>query len=344
MATGHFGLIFHWGIYAVPAYDDIESASRRKIQNGSEWYKKRLYETGTFRPVSGYKETQDYHAKKFGSSFLYDDFRHYFKPTIDFTSWIGLAKQISATYVILTAKHHDGYCLWPTKSGAFCSERNLLGDFINAARAAGLSVGIYYSWSEFPTPGGHSGSMTKDYMKKVIIQMNELREYKPDIWWFDGHWEIKADHTHKTIEMIIAQLKIDNPYVWINDRLGEKLSTGDLGMSNFRVYEDRAIMTANPGVPWEHINTIGLSWGFNSTESEADTKSGLDLFNIYSSVSRLGGRTLFNLGPDAYGNFNSRECQSLIDFAKLRAASLISPTVAVSTIDETVVVTPINPQ
>lgn len=316
MTTGHVGLIFHWGIYSVPAYDDVESAPRRKIQNGSEWYKKRLYETSTFRPVSGAKETQEYHVKKFGATFPYDDFRHSFaQTTTDFKEWIALAKQISATYVILTAKHHDGYCLWPTKT-ALCSERDLLNEFMMAARSAGLSVGIYYSWSEFGTPG----SMTKDYMKKVVIQMNELRAYRPDIWWFDGHWEIKADHTHKTIANIVTQLKVDNPGVWINDRLGETLETKDLGMSNFRVYEDRAVISENPGVPWEHINTVGLSWGFNHTQT--DVKSGADLFDIYKRVSSMGGRTLFNLGPDANGNLQVQECQSLIDFAKLRAASV----------------------
>lgn len=54
-----FGLIFHWGIYSITAYDDPISAKRRRMQNGSEWYLKRLLEDGRFRPISGWKETQE---------------------------------------------------------------------------------------------------------------------------------------------------------------------------------------------------------------------------------------------------------------------------------------------
>ena len=68
-----FGIIFHWGVYSVPAYDDPTSAARRKIQNGSEWYAKRLSETGAFRPVTGWKETQEHHKKLYGAA-SYEDF------------------------------------------------------------------------------------------------------------------------------------------------------------------------------------------------------------------------------------------------------------------------------
>ena len=61
-----FGVIFHWGLYSVPAYDDTKSCKKRSIQNGSEWYLRRLRETGTFRPISGWKETQEFHKANYG--------------------------------------------------------------------------------------------------------------------------------------------------------------------------------------------------------------------------------------------------------------------------------------
>lgn len=86
-----FGIIFHWGIYSVPAFDDPKSASRRKTQNGSEWYLKRLMtQEGAYRPVSGWKETQAYHAEHY-PEMKYEDFASQFSPTSwDPDTWMKL--------------------------------------------------------------------------------------------------------------------------------------------------------------------------------------------------------------------------------------------------------------
>src|SRR5258706_14213302 len=115
-------MIFHWGIYSVPAYDDITSAKGRKIQNGSEWYQKRLLEDGKSYPVSGYEETQKYHFEQFSNNKKYEDFADDFKAeNYDPDIWMKLAKNIGCTSVILTSKHHDGYCLWGTETTKFNS-------------------------------------------------------------------------------------------------------------------------------------------------------------------------------------------------------------------------------
>lgn len=66
------GIIVHYGLYSIYAYDDITSAKRRKIQNGSEWYYPRLLETGSFRPISGHVETQNYHCKYYENCDYFD--------------------------------------------------------------------------------------------------------------------------------------------------------------------------------------------------------------------------------------------------------------------------------
>jgi len=139
-----FGIIFHWGLYSVPAFDNPESILKRKIQNGSEWYQKRLEEKGTYRPV--YKETQEYHKLKFKDK-DYKDFINI--DNCKFDNWMKLCKEVNATYVILTAKHHDGFCLWPTKSTNFCVKKDLVKEFIESAKKYNLKYGIYYSWYEF---------------------------------------------------------------------------------------------------------------------------------------------------------------------------------------------------
>lgn len=199
------GVIFHWGIYSVPAYDTIVSAKRRRTQNGSEWYAKRLSEKGGFRPISGWKETQEYHKQKYGDA-KYSAFADSFKAEkyntvgdnkdvktanaiTEVDKWMLLAKSIGATYVILTSKHHDGFCLWPTSTTNFNSmktgaKQDLLAIFKAAALRHNLKFGIYYSWSEFNI------GCTKKYMDEVVKpQIKELIAYKADRWWFDHRRE-----------------------------------------------------------------------------------------------------------------------------------------------------------
>lgn len=116
------GVIVHWGIYAVPAFDSIASAKRRNIQNGSEWYLKRLSTPadGGFRPTSGWKETKEFHKKTYGDNYPYADFaKEFTADALDLDQWMTIFKSMGARYAVLTAKHHDGFCLWPTKTTKF---------------------------------------------------------------------------------------------------------------------------------------------------------------------------------------------------------------------------------
>jgi alpha-L-fucosidase-like protein len=91
---GQLGLIFHWGLYSVPAYDDFRSANRRKMKNGSEWYLARLnVKKGDFHPPSGWEDTQTYHKEVYGDADYYS-FRHQFNSDsggCDFEEWMKYA-------------------------------------------------------------------------------------------------------------------------------------------------------------------------------------------------------------------------------------------------------------
>lgn len=105
------GLIFHLGLYSVYAYDDIESAKRRKIKNGSEWYFKRLLvKEGDYRPVSGWQSTQKFHLENYNSQDYFEAEREFKLDKLDLDSWMELAVSINCTYVIITAKHHENFC------------------------------------------------------------------------------------------------------------------------------------------------------------------------------------------------------------------------------------------
>ena len=102
-----FGIFIHWGVYSVPAYRPLEDGLYASY---AEWYYAKVYE---------YEENggKHFHDSNYGESFEYRDFGPMFKAELwDPENWAKLFKDSGAKYVVLTAKHHDGYCLWPTKS------------------------------------------------------------------------------------------------------------------------------------------------------------------------------------------------------------------------------------
>lgn len=307
-----FGIIIHWGIYADPGYDDIKSARFRKLQNGSEWYYKRLTENNVFRPTSGHIETKEWHSNHYNNK---DYFSFTINEMVDVKQWIKCAKESNAKYIILTAKHHDGYCLWPSKYALHHTNRNIIKDFCEEAKNQDIDYGIYYSWMEFDK------GITKDFIKNTIKpQINELLKYKPKIWWFDGHWEIKTDFAQKEIASICKQLiKIG---CRINDRIPvSHFENFDTECNILRVFEDRHIPVIKPETRWEHINTIGISWGFNSQQEKEDYKSGKELFDLYKKVVGMNGNFLLNIGPNHNGNIDENEMKSLKEFTKLYLTS-----------------------
>jgi len=304
-AAGDFGIFLHWGPYSVPAYDSVESARKRSIQNGSEWYLKRLIVKKTdFRPTSGWRETQAHHKSKYGQA-PYSDFANTFRDAsgkADFDGWMELFAGAGARYVVLTAKHHDGFCLWPTTTTANCAQTNLLERFRDAALKRGLRWGLYYSWGEFER------SCNRAYLDEVLRpQVKELAALAPDLFWFDGDWMCATQIAQAAMDECCALIRSQLPAVQINDRTGHKAerarnSTYLAKSSTFRVYADRAVPAKQPRVAWEHCNTIGLSWGRNREQTEADYKPAEELLDLYRRVAALGGRFLLNVGPEADGS------------------------------------------
>lgn len=304
--SGQIGIIFHWGIYSVPAYDSMDSLRKRKVGNGSEWYYRRLTESGDFRPISGYKETQEYHKKNYGDLDYYD-FAQIFNKSISQAkfNWDDLFTQLvnkNISYIILTTKHHDGFCLWDTKTTEHKSSRNLVGEFVNVARKYKLKVGFYYSWLEF------SSSITKNFISSVINpQIEELEKYKPDYWWFDGDWAIKTQIAKTCIGKIVQSLRTKS---LINSRVG-------LAPYDIRIFGDRTLPDRLPDENWEFIFTIGESWGYNRMQESIDYMSGKAMHKIYKYTMGLNGNFLINFGPKPDGTLDPNELKSYNEFIKL---------------------------
>lgn len=300
------------------------NVSKKGLNNGSEWYFKRFMEKGTFRPISGWKETQAYYKEHFGEK-TYEEFAQDFKAkNWDPDEWMKLCKESGASYVVLTSKHHDGFCLWDTKSTDYNSvktgcKQDLIDTFAKSARKHGLLFGVYYSWTEF------GKGCTKEYIDKVISpQIDELKKYNPDIWWFDGDWMCTTKISNEFISNTVKKLKLDNPKIQINDRLGgskeikeKRLDPNYLGNATYRSYGDRELPKEAPKVPWEHINTIGYSWGRNKQQELKHYKTGEELFEIYEHVKELNGKFLLNLGPNSDGILDEIEVEKLQEFGVL---------------------------
>lgn len=316
----NIGIIFHWGLYSIPAYDDITSARRRSEHSGggAEWIQARLEVKPTdFRPPSGWKNAQKYFAEHF-PNMTYKDLKNVFMPSPNFDEWMRIAKDAGASYVILTTRHHDGFALWPSKTTPdWSSKTDYVKQFKEAAQKYGLKWGVYYSFIEFKK------GFTIDYINTIVKpELDELKQYNPDIWWFDGHWNIKSKTAQTFVSDYVKELKREYPLVQINDRLGEEYKTRKedldwLGDATFRNFEDRYVPSRRPTVPWEHITTIGLSWGRNLQQQKQDYKTGEMLYESYKMITDLGGRFLINLGPDAQGNLDPNEVESLNVFGKL---------------------------
>ena len=148
-----FGIFIHWGVYAVPSYAPVIPNSGYSY---AEWYWYRLPEKQ--------KDFISFHEKNYGGQFEYPQFEKQFKAELfNPAQWADVFKKSGAKYVVLTSKHHEGYCLWnsaeadrdwnrPWNAVTGTPKRDLLGDLTNAVRAEGLKMGYYYSLYEWFNP------------------------------------------------------------------------------------------------------------------------------------------------------------------------------------------------
>ena len=267
-AGARFGLFIHWGMYAL--YERGEQVLFREHLIPSE-YRRRATE---FNP-------QRY----------------------DPDAWAALAHEAGMRYAVLTAKHHDGFCLFDSavsdltsvKTGA---KRDLVRDYVEAFRRAGLRVGFYYSLADWQWPAYFNGPERDPegfarFIEYTHTQVRELcSNYGPlDVIWFDGVWPHPPDawRSQELLDMI-RQLQ---PGILINDRAG---LPGDFGTPEQRV------LASGSDRPWEScITSVERHWGYHAGERLWKTPE--QIIHILAQVSEGAGNLLLNVGPKADGTF-----------------------------------------
>ena len=307
-----FGIFIHWGVYAVPSYAPVIENSGDSY---AEWYWYRINE--------GKKDFKAFHDKNYGSNFLYPQFESQFKAEMfNPQQWADIFKKSGARYVVLTSKHHEGYCLWnsaeadrdwqrPWNAVTGTPHRDLLGDLTNAVRGAGLKMGYYYSLYEWFNPLWLQDKrrFVKDHM---FPQFKDLvTKYKPSIIFSDGEWEL-SDTAWKSPELL-AWLFNESPVakdVVVDDRWGNN-TRGKNNGSTYTTSEYGSGMTAD--VVWEESRGIGHSYGYNRNEQLDDYKSSHDLILMLVDIVSRGGNLLLDIGPTADGRIPVIMQQRLID-------------------------------
>lgn len=305
-----FGMFIHWGLYSIPARGEW-IRSTEKITK--EDYMKYFYE---FDP-------KDYDPKK----------------------WARAAKEAGMKYVVLTAKHHDGFCLFDSKLTDFKATntkcgRDLIAEYVEAVRAEGLKVGLYFSiidWyhEDYPHFGDQIHPMrdnenyqndNRNFDRYLDYMHGQVREIcsnygKIDVIWFDFSYQDMRGEKWKAAELM-QMVRSLQPDVIIDNRLevsGEGF--GSLAACNPTPYHGDFVspeqiippsglkdVEGNP-LAWEACITMNNNWGYHATDKFFKPGS-MIIKKLVECVSK-GGNMLLNVGPDAYGNITEESMQIL---------------------------------
>ena len=291
-----FGMFIHWGLYAVPA---------------GEWNGKPVPGIGEWIMNRAQIQVKDY-----------EPLVKLFNPVkFDANQWVKIAKDAGMKYMVITSKHHDGFCLWPSDQTDYDIastpfKRDILGELTAACKKQGVRMCFYHSimdwhhpdylprraWEKDTRPAGEA-----DYERYVGYMKSQLKElvqrYDPGVLWFDGEWEATWTHEHgKMLYQYMRQLK---PDIIINNRVdkgrgGMKgISTGSDSRGDFGTPEQQIPATGLPGVDWESCMTMNNTWGYKKDDQKFKSAQTL-IRNLVDTASK-GGNYLLNVGPQADG-------------------------------------------
>ncbi len=260
----------------------------------------------------------------------YDLLYKQFDPVrFDAGEWVEIAREAGMKYLVITSKHHDGFCLWDSEFtdydiAATPFKRDILAELSASCRERGVEFSIYYSildWyhPDYPrdSPGGRGKKTTHDMPRYYQYVKNQTREiiekYGPlGICWFDGEWE--APWTREYGNGLYDYLTEIQPTLVINNRV----SKGRRGMSgttmqtsenagDFDTPEQR-IGSFNRERPWETCMTICRQWAWKPADRMKSLKECLRTL-IYTAGG--DGNLLFNVGPMPDGRIEPRQAERL---------------------------------
>jgi alpha-L-fucosidase len=291
-----FGIFIHWGVYSVPAWSPVGSYA--------EWYQHALVEKSFNGAVVAY------HQRKFGDSVSYYDLANRFKAELfNPDAWADLIQKSGAMYVVLTSKHHDGFCLWPSPEAdrdfgfpwnatEVGPHQDLVGELFTALRKTRVHPGLYYSLYEWYDPL-YLKDKDKYVMTHSLVQMRELiNNYHPDVLWTDGDWDLPPETWHS--QEFLAWLYNESPVkdnIVTYDRWGSGVhfNHGGVFTPEYQPNQDFS------GHPFEESQGMGYSYGYNRAEDSWDYNTAQALVLELCDLVSRGGNFLLDIGPDSHG-------------------------------------------
>lgn len=313
-----FGIFIHWGLYAVPAYAPTTEVKGIYDKYAEHYENKLLSKNELF---------MSHHQKYYGNNFTYQDFAPMFKAEyFNPDKWADLIQRSGAKYVVLTSKHHDGFCLWPSKespkwnSVAIGPHRDIMAELSTSVRNKGLHMGLYYSLLEWNNPLYSRATMNKWVDEHMIPQMKDLvTSYKPEVIFADGEWDYTSGQFKS--EQFLAWLYNESPVkqtVVVNDRWGKETRSkhGGYYTTEYDVVHNGKGIAEKSEHPWEESRGIGMSYGYNQFETADDYSSSKKIIDLLINKVGNGGNLLLNIGPDANGLIPVVMQERLIDIGK----------------------------
>ncbi len=260
-----FGMFVHWGLYSV--------------LGRHEW----AMENEAI-PVAEYERLADR-----------------FTPHADAPrSFARLARRAGARYVVMTTKHHEGFCLFNSALTTYCAPRRAAGrdlvhEYVAALRDEGLRVGFYYSLMDWHHPDG-ARSATDEAARRRFVEYihGQIRELLTnygtiDVLWYDVAWPLDADGWEsERMNDMVFQLQ---PEIIVNNR---NRLPGDFSTPEQRIQAEEGTRA------WEACMTLNSSWGYQASD---DTwKSPKEVIQNLTTCARDGGNYLLNIGPRGDGS------------------------------------------
>ncbi len=309
-----FGMFIHWGLYAIPGGE----WDGKQIGGLGEWIM-----TGARIPVADYETlVPQFNPVKF-----------------DARAWVKTAKDAGMKYIVITSKHHDGFCLFDAHNSDYTVmatpfKRDILKELSVACKEAGIRLCFYHSimdwhhpdylprreWDKRTTDGADLTRYVA-YMKAQLKQL--VDEYNPGIMWFDGEWE--STWTHKDGLDLYDYVRGLDPKIIVNNRV-DKGRQGMAGMSksaefagDYGTPEQEVPSTGMPGVDWESCITMNDTWGFK--KNDHNWKSSADLIRMTIDIASKGGNLLLNVGPTPEGVFPDAINERLRDMGRWMKAN-----------------------
>ncbi len=296
-----FGMFIHWGLYAIPAGQWEDRTDH------AEW----ILTTAQI-PVEQYEAfCPQFNPVKFNAS-----------------EWVRMAKEAGMKYLVITSKHHDGFCLWDSKVSDYDVaqtpfKRDILKELAVACKEQDLTLCFYYSIMDWH----HSDYLPRrnwekrssegaDYQRYISYMKAQLKElitrYDPAVIWFDGEWE--DTWTHDEGLKLYDYVRSLKPEIIINNRVdkGRRGMQGTYDGNQFAGdfgTPEQEIPATGLDYDWESCMTMNGHWGWN--KHDKDFKSTEELIHKLVDIASKGGNYLLNVGPKPDGTFPQESIERL---------------------------------